>query len=385
MDRLLGLTWDHPRAKDGLYPATAAFMRANPDIDIRWETHPLRGFESTPIEDLARRYDLIVLDHPFMGDVASSRCLLDLFAYAAPLGLDDLRADTVGLSFATYEYGGYWAVPIDAACQVAVYRGDRLARLAPAPPRTWREVEALAGKGRVAVALKNVHALMTFFTMCSNLGAAPASRRDQPLVDRAVGLVALDRLRQLHAWCPDALGWNAIDLHEAMAASGDLAYCPYVYGYVSYARPGRGGPALAFADIPSADESGARRGSTIGGTGLAIARRCAAPDAAIRFAAYLVRPDTQVQTGLDGGQPARRSAWRDERLNAASGDFYRATLETMEAATIRPRYRGYMTLQNEGGELMGRHLRGELGPADVLAALDRIHHRLLGEAERGHG
>ncbi|MBL8835866.1 MAG: extracellular solute-binding protein [Alphaproteobacteria bacterium] len=385
MTRLLGLTWDHPRATDGLYAATAAFRRANPGIDVRWETHPLRGFESTPIEELAARYDLIVLDHPFMGDVASSGCLLDLSADGARLGLDDLRADTVGRSFATYAYGGHWAVPIDAACQIAVYRADRIAALGAVPPRRWREVEALAARGRVAVALKNVHALMTFFTMCSNLGAVPSSRRGLPLVDHAAGQVALARLRALHAWCPDALSWNAIDLHEAMAAPGDLVYCPYVYGYVPYARPAGGRAALAFADIPSADDSGSCRGSTIGGTGLAISRRCAAPDAALRLAAFLVRPDTQLQTGLDGGQPARRSAWRDDRLNAASGDFFRATLATMEAAAIRPRYRGYMTLQNEGGEIVGQHLRGEAAAADVLASLDRLHHHLLAQAEPVHG
>lgn len=384
MSRLLGLTWDHPRAKDGLYAATASFVRANPDIAVEWETHPLRGFESTPIEDLAERYDLIVLDHPFMGDVAASGCLLDLSAHGARLGLADLRADTVGRSFATYEYDGLWALPIDAACQIAVHRPDRLAALGAAPPRTWREVAALAARVRVGVALKNVHALMTFFTMCSNLGAAPASRRDRPLVDHAAGLIALARLRELHAWCPEGLGWDAIDLHEAMAASPDLAYCPYVYGYVPYARPAAGRAALAFADIPSADDSGTCRGSTIGGTGLAISRRCAAPEAALRFAAHLVRPDVQLQTGLDGGQPARRSAWRDDRLNAAAGSFYRDTLATIEAAAIRPRYRGYMTLQNEGGDLMGRHLRGDLAAADALAALDRIHHRLLARAEPAH-
>ena len=34
--------------------------------------------EFTPVAQLAERYDLIILDHPFAGDIAASRCLLPL-------------------------------------------------------------------------------------------------------------------------------------------------------------------------------------------------------------------------------------------------------------------------------------------------------------------
>ncbi len=374
MRTIRGLTWDHPRAREGLFAATADFMRAHPGTEVLWDTHPLRGFESTPIEQLADRYDLIILDHPFMGDVAQSGCLLDLTTEAGALDLAGIAGGTVGKSFATYSYEGHWAVPIDAACQVAVYRPDRVSR----PPRTWSEVVVLARSVPVGVALGTVHSLMTFFTLCSNLGAPPGSVRDQPLVAREAGHTALARLRALRDWRPHSLKWNAIDLQEAMASSENVAYCPYVYGYVSYALPGKYAHQLAFADMPSADDSGAPAGSTIGGTGLAISRRCVERVLALEFASFLTRAEVQIATGLAGGQPAHRSAWQSEALNASSGQFYRDTLATLEAAVIRPRYPKYMTLQNEGGEIVGRHLRGSLSADQTLAALDAVHHRLLG-------
>jgi multiple sugar transport system substrate-binding protein len=377
MQTILGLTWDHPRATEGLFKVTEDFLRHRPNVRIRWETHPLRGFESTPIEALADRYDLIILDHPFMGDVAASGCLIDLNMYHDPLDLARVGVETVGRSYETYSYAGQWAVPIDAACQVAVFRPDLLTGLAISPPRTWSELEALARLTTVGVALGTVHSLMTFFTLCSNLGSQPTALPDQPLVDFDIGLRALARLRQLRDWHPRSITWNAIDVQEVMATSDTLAYCPYVYGYVSYARPGRYRHSLAYAGIPSGDESGSVAGSTIGGTGLAISRRCTERSLALSFAAYLTRGDIQIVTGLNGGQPAHRTAWLDPALNAGSGDFYRDTLATLEAATIRPRYPGYMTLQNEGGEVLGRHLRGAVSAEDALTQLNAIHHQLL--------
>jgi multiple sugar transport system substrate-binding protein len=74
------------------------------------------------VAELARRYDLIVLDHPFAGQIAASGCLLPL---------DDLVAGQdaafIGPSLVSYRLVGHiWALPIDAACRIAAYRPDLL-------------------------------------------------------------------------------------------------------------------------------------------------------------------------------------------------------------------------------------------------------------------
>jgi multiple sugar transport system substrate-binding protein len=72
------MAWQHRRAIDPLLAASAAYERSHPNISIAWTARPLQGFEFTPVADLARDHDLIVLDHPFMGEVAESRCVLSL-------------------------------------------------------------------------------------------------------------------------------------------------------------------------------------------------------------------------------------------------------------------------------------------------------------------
>ena len=43
---------------------------------------------------------------------------------------------------------------------------------------------------------------------------------------------------------------DPIAVHEALAASAELAYCPLAYGYASYARPAPGGTRCAGRMLP---------------------------------------------------------------------------------------------------------------------------------------
>jgi multiple sugar transport system substrate-binding protein len=376
---LRGLTWDHKRAIDGLLPATAEFARARSGIAVEWDRQPLRGFESTPIQELAARYDLLVLDHPFMGTAARTGCLLDLAPHAVRLRLDDLEQDCVGRSFLSYRHGGLWAVPIDAACQVAVYRSDLLERVGGTVPRTYAEIRRLARRANIAAALGGVHGLLVLFSICASLGSPPAASPGQTLLDRQTALTGMDLLRELASWCPpEALGWNAIQLQDAMQQRDDLAYCPCVFGYVPYARAEGALPPLAYTDLPSADASASCWGAVIGGTGLAISARCQASEPALDLLAHLTAADTQRQMGLNGGQPARRSAWLDRTLNAGCGNFYRNTLATAEAAFIRPRYPNYMSLQDGGGGAVEAWLRGGETTTATLDRLEWLHRQAGG-------
>ena len=62
------LTWDHPRGYNALAAAAAGLDPARDGLSIAWDKQPLEGFESHPIADLCARYDLVVLDHPHVGD-----------------------------------------------------------------------------------------------------------------------------------------------------------------------------------------------------------------------------------------------------------------------------------------------------------------------------
>lgn len=371
---LNGMTWQHRRAIEPLVGTLPAFRARHPTIDVRWQARPLSGFEFTPVEELAAEYDLIVLDHPFAGDVAHSRCLLPLDDLVAP-------ADAglfVGPSLETYRYDGrLWALPVDAATQVAAYRPDLMARLGAAPPGSWDDMFALGERSRqhglrLVIALKGVHALMTFFTLCASQGRPCAVEPDRPFVEAEAAGRSLAAMRRLLEFCPpEALDWNSIALHEAMASRDDLLFCPAVYCYATYAESDNRKP-LRFADLPGL-LAPTPAGSTIGGTGIGISARCREPEAALAYVAYLMRPDTQIAFAAHHGQPGRIEAWRDAGLDGRFGGCFSRTMRTMVAAWTRPRYLGYLRFQAAAGDLVEAHLRGGVAEAKLLRQLAALH------------
>ncbi|WP_459852148.1 extracellular solute-binding protein [Dongia sp. agr-C8] len=368
--KLRGMTWGHRRAIDPLLATKALFEQRHPEIEIEWASRPLSGFEFTPVPDLARDYDLIVLDHPFCGEIATTGCLL---------AVDDAISFSggnryVGPSLESYSYAGAcWAVPIDAAAQVAVSRPDLLQALEATPPADWRALIALGEKAsrralKLAIGLKGVHSLMTFFTLCANLGMPCSTDPERPLVDRDTARQVLDHIRALLAYCPrEALDWNSIELHDAMVTRDDLVTCPAVYCYATYAESDQRKP-LRFHDLPGPMGPG---GSTIGGTGLGLSAYRGNDEATRAYARFAASPEVQRLFATHHGQPARREVWTDTAVDARFGRCYAATLKTMEACWIRPRFPGYLGFQAKGGDLIEQHLRGQMDEATLLDRLQR--------------
>ena len=123
--RLRGMTWEHRRAIDPLTGTLASFRELHPDIDIELARAFAAGFEFQPVEELAREYDLIILDHPFMGDAArKAACWPSTAARRPGRRLSSVRRlQPIDMTMR------FCAVPVDAACQVAVFRPDLMARL----------------------------------------------------------------------------------------------------------------------------------------------------------------------------------------------------------------------------------------------------------------
>ena len=141
MIRLRGITWSHPRGCDPLVACSVLWQRQT-GVGITWDKRSQQDFESFPVEDLARTYDLIVIDHPHVCQITQENCLvpLDVPERAA------LVAVSVGPSYASYAWQGrQWAFPIDAATQVLALRPDLLS----SPPALWRGVLDLARAGRL--------------------------------------------------------------------------------------------------------------------------------------------------------------------------------------------------------------------------------------------
>jgi multiple sugar transport system substrate-binding protein len=339
---LRALGWDHPRCRAPMEACAAAY----PPARVVWEYRSLESFGDQPLAELADDYDLVVIDHPHIGEAVDAGCLRSL---------DVPDPGSVGASHTSYAYAGrHWALAVDAACQVAAWHPS-LAE----PPGTWEEVLALAGarEGRVALPLHPAHALCSLATLCAQAGAP-----FEPPLDLAAIEAALARLAAVAALAPaEAFDWEPPAALEWLAR-GDGDYVPLAFGFVSYA-----------GDVGFGPPPGGPGGAILGGAGLAVT---AASDNALEaqdFALWCASGPVQIEiVAAAGGQPASRAAWYDDAVDAAAHGFYSGTRAAIEGAWTRPRDAWWPPFQRDGGQLVHDGLRAGRPPGEIAAGLSGL-------------
>ena len=318
---LTGTAWDHMR---GFVPKVAtaqAFHDANPEVEIAWSKRTLHEFGHAPVEQLAAEFDPIVLDHPFVGELAARRLVHPLNELLSRDELDDLARDSCGLSLSSYIWEGQlWAFPIDAAAPAAVWHPGKLGDTPP--PTCWSDVLALARSGRVILANFHADCFLNWLGMTTAFGGRPGESPDC-IVDRHAGTLAAECLNEVSRIAdPRSFETNPIAACRLLASDDRVAYCPMaftygVYGAAEYpASPLKfGNPPLSVKAVsperfwvgrasPSAPDARAGRGTS----------RCAMRGTSLRATC---RRGLYIQSG---GQPARQcvdsGTWQEplERL-----------------------------------------------------------------------
>lgn len=377
--KLTGITWNHTRGLLPLLATAQRFGELYPEIEIAWEKRSLQAFADGPIERLAENFDLLIIDHPFAGHAATYPTLLPLDEYLPADYLADQAANSVGVSHASYNFGGHqWALAVDAATPVSAYRPDLLERYEAAVPKTWEELLALARRGLVALPAIPIDSLMNFYMLCLALGEEPFINPEQ-MVSPMVGAAALEHLRELVSLCdPACLRRNPIATYEALVNGDGLVYSAFAYGYSNYTRPDYTGHPLRFTGL--VEFNGQPLRSTLGGTGLAISKRCQNVEAAVAYTRFV--GSSECQRGMyftSGGQPGHRRAWVDPAVNRASHNFFLDTLPTLDQAYLRPRYPGYIKFQDHAGPVVHRYLGEGGNPKSTLAELDILYRESAGK------
>lgn len=365
--KLKGMTWSHPRGYDPMVAGAEQWL-ADTGVEIKWEKRSLQDFETFPVEELARNFDMIVIDHPHVGQITKEGCLLPLDVPGRETDLKALADGSVGQSFPSYNWQGrQWAFPLDAATQVQAWRPD----LMDNPATSWGEVLRLARARKVLLPLRSPHSLMCFYTLVANAGT-PCSVEGE-LISVEDGSQAFEQLREIASLVkPECFGMDPIAVFEEMAKSdSEIACSPLIYGYVNYAMPGFRDRLIRFADIPAGAAGVA--GSALGGTGIAVSAFSKHPEAAIDFAYWIA--SGAVQKGLyaaSNGQPGHADAWEDDTVNNATSGFYRDTRATLEGAWVRPRHDGYMLFQEAASERINKGLLDKEKAEVVVADLNRL-------------
>jgi multiple sugar transport system substrate-binding protein len=367
---LKGMTWSHPRGYDPMVACSEDWLQKT-GVLVEWDKRSLQDFESFPVEELARRYDLIVIDHPHVGQITAENCLAPLDVPGHVSAFAALAEGSVGASFPSYYWQGHqWAFPIDAATQVLAFRPDRLGQA----PTTWADVLDLARGGEVLLPLRPPHSLMCLFTLCGNLGRPCSVERDRPFIDAEIGLQAIEMIRELAALIdPACVGMDPIAVLDRMGQEGSrYSLTPLIYGYVSYSLEGFRANRIAFADMPVAGPSGPV-GSALGGTGIAVSAFSVNRDEAVDFAYWIASGAVQADRyWRSGGQPGHATGWEDDGANAATLGFYRNTRRTLEGAWLRPRHDGYMPFQEAASQRINQAVTNREPAAKAIADLNTL-------------
>ncbi len=380
---LRGITWKHDRGLAPLLATAKDFCERHPGLRIEWEARSLQEFGEGTVKALADNYDLVIIDHPYMGQVAQEQCFLPLDEHFTPVQLRELERDSVGASYRSYYFEGHqWALPVDAAAQVAGYRADLLKANGFKVPQTWEEVLSLAKfrRGFVTPALSPLDSLMCFFTMCANLGEPPFTSTDK-LVRNEIGQQALERLSVLAENAFEgALSANPIAIWERMSSSDEIAYCPLAFGYSNYARNEYRSKLVSFGLIPSSGKGSV--GATLGGAGVAISASCSHIDLALEYVLWVTGKDCQRTLYVEsGGQPASKTAWLDAHTNELTNGYFAGTQPVLENAWLRPRFSGFEYFQIKALTIVHQFLKREISCRDTLKQLDDLYRHTLASRE----
>lgn len=346
------------------------FAELHPHISIHWEKRSLQQFADFPLQRLADQFDLLVIDHPSIGEAAELNLLAPLEEHLSPEFLSDQAKNTVGSSHASYQHNNHqFALAIDAATPIAGWRADLLAKANTAVPRTWDDLLFLARRGLVTLPAIPIDSLMHLFMMANALGNEPFSTPGEVL-SKITGTEALTLLRELVSLAaPGSLERNPIATWQMLAESDHVAYCPFAYGYSNYSRSGyashliQAGPLVSFNSKPLR--------STLGGAGLAISSKTRNLDAAVAYAEFVASPSIQKTLyTTSGGQPGHRLAWIDKEMNRFTNQFFLTTLTTLDDAWMRPRFPGFIAFQDPAAAIVHHYLRDGGHEAGVLHQLN---------------
>jgi multiple sugar transport system substrate-binding protein len=377
---LKGIGWDHPRCMEPLYASISAYKK--PNITIEWSARSLYAFGEGRLAELIDNYDLIIFDHPYVGEISKNGTFLNLRDFLSDTQINQFSADSSGPSWQSYQFdGGIWGLPIDAATQVSAYRDDLLAQNDVIAPSRLDDVFELASllKKRdlwIAIPLNTVDSFCALLTLTAHMGS-PLNQQQPLFFDIPILKEALKTIRMLADIAhPDSTFWNPITCFNHMRETNEIAYVPYAFGYTNYSRDEHKNR-ISFCDIPAIGEQGPT-GALLGGAGIGISKNCENPEMAMEYATFLCSSEFQSGDYFNaGGQPASLAAWELPANNDKANGFFSGTTQSMKNSYMRPRYHGIIPFIRQSAPLVHTFVRGELSLVQTVEKLQIEFDRMI--------
>ena len=373
---LKGIAWDHPRGYQPLRAIAEEFSKEYPMVSIIWDVRSLKEFGDMPIEELISRYDLITIDHPYMGQAEKNKLLLPLEGHIYDENLKDYANQSIGSSFQSYHYNGHlYALPIDAAALVSAYRRDLLARFNLTLPCTRTELKDfyhdIPDGFSVAWPLCATDLWCSFLSLCAQDGGR--NFIDEYKIDVSVGSKVLDELKfHLDFLHPESINWNPIQTLDKMGNEEEIIYSPFLFGYSNYSRMGFSKSIVNFTNSPVNPNSDVS--TILGGVGLAISNNCKNIPFALKYLEYAANANNQENIYTqNGGQPGSLKAWESVKNNKLCHNFFSDTLNTLTHAYIRPQHPGWNNFQEKGAELLHDGILHYIPSENIMNNLNQLY------------
>lgn len=369
---LKGMTWDHPRGFESVV-ACNDLVEKKFGVTIEWQARSLLQFGDQHVREFAKDHDLMVIDHPHVPDGVNDGALVAMDDLLTPDQLAVLERESAGPSHESYRFRGkIWALAIDAATQVSVYRPD----LVDGVPPFWSDILSDAKKKKVLWPYKPVDAFSTFATLSSQNGYAIGSDR---MLDKETTEKVMDFMIGFASLVPDFCATsNPFEISERLVETDDYWYAAPLYGYTNYSRAGFRSRVLHYDDVPSFD--GRATGSQLGGAGIAVSTYSQHQQLAGEIAAYLSSAEAQNGPYTERyGQPGNLRAWLSPRMNSLTGNFFRNTLRSIEGSWVRPRLVGWPDFQFDVSQVIHRSLVNRKFEAADWSQMEKHQDELLGK------
>lgn len=375
MITLRGATWQNPRGYEPLVAAARAWVARTSGIHIDWQQFPWYEFEDQVFGRGENKFDLVMFDHPWTGALADSH-LLKWNSLVPPSYLESLRGRVVAPSAESYQLNGdTWGLPLDGSCHAGLFRQDLVEY--SELPRLWEDVGPWAQAHHhpphhfgLVLSLEGVLGHCLFLSMLASLGYPAYLNPENPTCNRAAAEYVLTTIRDLLPFTPPgSTKWGPWDIYERFCGTDMVAYSPSIFAYANYFQPSGRGRELRLFQVPGF--TGCCTGNAIlGGVGLGITTTCKYVMEASAYGSFLMEDATQLEIfPSNHGQPAAKSAWNDERLNAETNGFYKALGECMKTAYVRPTYSGFHKLELAGGRVLQGWWDGNSKLGDTLDAI----------------
>lgn len=377
---LKGMAWDHPRGYEPLRALSNDFMKSHSGVNIKWDIRSLKEFGDMPIEDLIEEYDLITIDHPYMGQAHKSQLLLDLNEYSSKAELATFEKTYVDHCYESYQYNDHlYALPIDAAALVAGKRDDLFFELGLLAPQNYQELKRFYNKVpkvySVAWALCPTDIWCSFLTLCAQIGGREFITKNG--IDTKIGSRVINELKyHLEFLHPDSINWNPIQILDEMADNDEIIYVPYLFGYTNYSRIGYARNTVTFLNSPYNPEI--EVSTILGGVGLAVSANSKHKKTAAELLKYIANADNQAGKYVQhDGQPAGVKAWKSEMNNALCNDFFKNTMKTMKNAYVRPQHPGWNQFQEQGADLIHSCVVQNKGAEVLIKNLNELYKTIV--------